>query len=54
VTTTRSPEFLVGLVRARCTLANETGWVEFKENSDRPEEIGELLSLAQTNCDPAR
>jgi predicted HTH transcriptional regulator len=50
VTATRSPEFLVGLVRELCKLTNETGWVEFKENNNRPEEIGEYLSALSNSA----
>lgn len=41
---TRSPDYLVGLVRELCKLPRETEWVEFKENNDQPRLIGEYLS----------
>jgi ATP-dependent DNA helicase RecG len=44
MTTDRTSECLVGLVRELCKLPNETEWVEFKHNNDNPEEIGEYLS----------
>jgi ATP-dependent DNA helicase RecG len=37
----RAPQFLADLVRELCKLAEETEWVEFKQNNDQPEEIGE-------------
>lgn len=40
----RSPQFLADLVRELCKLAEETEWVEFKQNNDQPEEIGEYIS----------
>lgn len=39
-----SPEYLEGLVHELRQLPNETEWVEFKENNDHPEEIGEYIS----------
>jgi ATP-dependent DNA helicase RecG len=44
MTTDRSTDYLVGLVRELCKLPRETEWVEFKENNAKPEEIGEYLS----------
>jgi len=44
MTTDRTSEYLVGLVRELCKLPTETEWVEFKHNNDNPEEIGEYLS----------
>jgi predicted HTH transcriptional regulator len=44
MTTDRTSEYLVGLVRELCKLPTETEWVEFKHNNDSPEEIGEYLS----------
>lgn len=44
MTTNRSTDFLVGLVRELCKLPQETEWVEFKENDAEPENIGEYLS----------
>ena len=44
MTTDRSAEYLVGLVRELCKLPRETEWVEFKENNTDPQEIGEYLS----------
>ena len=42
--TTRSPEYLVGLVRELCNLTGEVEWVEFKHNKADPQEIGEYIS----------
>lgn len=44
MTTNRSNDYLVGLVRELCKLPQETEWVEFKENDAEPESIGEYLS----------
>jgi ATP-dependent DNA helicase RecG len=44
MTTNRTSEYLVGLVHELCKLPTETEWVEFKQNNDSPEEIGEYLS----------
>ena len=44
MTTDRTSEYLVGLIRELCKLPTETEWVEFKHNNDNPEEIGEYLS----------
>lgn len=44
MTTDRSTEYLVGLVRELCKLPKETEWVEFKVDNDTPQEIGEYLS----------
>ncbi len=40
----QTPEYLQSLVRELCKLPHETEWVEFKENNDSPQEIGEYLS----------
>jgi predicted HTH transcriptional regulator len=44
MSTDKSQEYLVGLVKELCKLPTETGWLEFKENVANPEEIGEYLS----------
>lgn len=44
MTTDRSTEYLIGLVRELCKLPQETEWLEFKENIVEPQEIGEYLS----------
>ncbi|RKI05073.1 RNA-binding domain-containing protein [Corallococcus sp. AB038B] len=44
MTTSRSTEYLVGLVRELCKLPHETEWVELKENSAEPHLIGKYLS----------
>lgn len=40
----KNRDYLVGLVTELRKLPAETGWVEFKENTARPEDIGEYLS----------
>lgn len=40
----RTEEYMIGLVRELIKLSHETRWVEFKENNDKPEEIGEYIS----------
>lgn len=40
----RPTEYLVGLVRELVKLPDEAEWVEFKENNDNPEEIGQYIS----------
>ena len=42
--TDRTPEYLAGLLTEVLKQPAETGWLEFKENNDNPEEIGEYLS----------
>lgn len=44
MTTSRSTEYLVGLVRELCKLPRETEWLELKENNAEPRLIGEYLS----------
>ncbi|WP_426744668.1 ATP-binding protein [Myxococcus faecalis] len=44
MTTSRSTDYLTGLVRELCKLPRETEWVEFKENNAEPKLIGEYLS----------
>lgn len=40
----KDQDYLQGLVAELRKLPAETSWVEFKENNDRPEDIGEYLS----------
>ena len=40
----RTAAFLLDLVRELCKLPGETEWLEFKQNNDRPEELGEYIS----------
>ena len=40
----RSAEYLVSLVHELCKLPSETGWVEFKVNAHKPQDIGEYVS----------
>jgi ATP-dependent DNA helicase RecG len=44
MSTDRSAEYLVSLVRELCKLPHETEWVEFKVNDAEPQMIGEYLS----------
>jgi predicted HTH transcriptional regulator len=44
MTTDRTAEYLISLVRELCKLPKETEWVEFKVDNDNPQEIGEYLS----------
>lgn len=44
MTTDRSHEYLVGLIRELCKLPHEAEWVEFKVDNEDPESIGEYLS----------
>lgn len=40
----RTPEYLSGLITELRKLPKETTWVEFKENENNPEDIGEYIS----------
>ena len=40
----REDEYLTSLVQELCKLSRETEWIEFKENVQDPEEIGEYVS----------
>lgn len=44
MSTNRTPEYIAGLVTELRKLPKETGWLEFKENNSKPEDIGEYLS----------
>ena len=44
MTPSRSPHYLIDLVRELCALPHETEWVEFKGNYKRPDLIGEYIS----------
>lgn len=44
MTAGRSVDYLIGLVRELTRLPRETEWVEFKQNNEDPQEIGEYLS----------
>lgn len=44
MSTDRSTDYLIGLIRELCKLPRETEWVEFKVNNSEPQEIGEYLS----------
>lgn len=44
MTTDRPTDYLVSLVRELCRLTGKAGWVEFKVNVRKPEEVGECIS----------
>jgi len=44
VSAERPLDYLISLVHELCALPKETEWVEFKENNDNPEEIGQYIS----------
>ncbi|MCW5588340.1 MAG: putative DNA binding domain-containing protein [Legionellales bacterium] len=44
MTIIRSNQYLMGIVKELRKLPNETEWIEFKENNEKPEEIGEYIS----------
>ena len=44
MTTDRTTDYLISLVRELCKLPHETEWAEFKVNNVEPQEIGEYLS----------
>lgn len=50
ITLPRSEEYLIGLVKELTSLSNETGWVEFKVNNDKPDEIGEYISALSNSA----
>lgn len=43
-------EYLVSLVRELCKLPQETEWVEFKVNDEKPQDIGEYLSALSNSA----
>ena len=46
----RTEEYLISLVKELSTLPNETEWVEFKVNNDKPDEIGEYISALSNSA----
>lgn len=44
MTLERSREYLLSLLKELLRLPNETEWVEFKKNNDKPDTIGEYIS----------
>ena len=44
MTTDKSQDYLLGLVRELCNLPHETEWVEFKVNHRDPQTVGEYVS----------
>ena len=51
LTLERPAEYLISLVRELCGLNRETEWVEFKVNVRKPEEVGEVWSVAADSPD---
>jgi ATP-dependent DNA helicase RecG len=50
MTTNYTPEYLAGLIHELCKLPQETEWVEFKENNENPQEIGEYISALSNSA----
>ena len=48
--TNRTLEYLNGLLRELIALPNETEWVEFKQNNNQPEKIGEYISALSNSA----
>lgn len=46
----RTPEYLSGLITELRKLPKETTWVEFKENENNPEDIGEYISALSNSA----
>lgn len=44
MTMDRNKEYYGGLIRELCKLPEEVEWVEFKENNNNPQEVGEYIS----------
>ena len=47
---TRSKEHLIALIQELIKFPHETAWIEFKENNDKPEEIGEYISALSNSA----
>ncbi len=50
MTSDRSVEYLTALLRELCALPTETEWVEFKENNQEPQQIGEYISAISNSA----
>jgi ATP-dependent DNA helicase RecG len=50
VSTPRTAEYLVGLLRELCKLPRETEWAEFKVGNTDPKEIGEQISALSNSA----
>jgi ATP-dependent DNA helicase RecG len=50
MSTDKSQEYLAGLVNELRKLPDETEWVEFKENNDKHEDIGEYISALSNSA----
>gem|GEM_PF-2727341 len=42
--------YLKALLREMCALPSETEWVEFKENNQEPQQIGEYISALSNSA----
>ena len=50
MSTERPLEYLQGLLKEFLALPEETEWLEFKENNDKPQEIGEYISALSNSA----
>src|SRR5438093_10455022 len=50
MTSDRTVEYFVSLIKELCKLPDETEWVEFKVNVAEPKEIGEYLSALSNSA----
>lgn len=50
MTTGRTSEYLISLIKELCKLPNETEWVEFKTNYVEPQELGEYISALSNSA----
>ena len=48
--TNRTLEYLNGLLRELIALPYETEWVEFKQNNNQPEKVGEYISALSNSA----
>lgn len=46
----RTNEYLKSLLKELCSFPNETEWIEFKVNNDKPAEIGEYISALSNSA----
>ena len=50
MTLPKSELYLINLVKELTTLPSEAGWLEFKVNNDKPDEIGEYISALSNSA----
>ena len=50
MTTNYTAEYLASLIHELCKLPQETEWVEFKENNQNPQDIGEYVSALSNSA----